>query len=150
MTKRSAKKTERKVAKQKQKKKKIALKQKKKLLKSNKSICNGCGFIGKPKKTKKGGWILFFIKLAFVVPTVLLIILLSFFEGLARGISLQKPHSILWNIGFENFFPYFPYVLCACPRCKSGNSMKKLKSQDGRFIFGRYEMDPLLKKRRIW
>ncbi len=126
--------------------KKQALKNKKKLFRSNKYICNDCGFIGKCKKIKKGSWFIFCIKFMIILPVILVIITLSMLEGLVRMFSLTKPRSIIWDIGFERFFPYFPYILMSCPDCKHGNSMKKLKTQDGQNIYARYEREHFLSR----
>lgn len=133
--------------KQKQKRKKNKLKEKKKLLRSNKYICSYCGFIGKPHKVKKGSWIFFFIKLIIVTPIILIIIALSMIEGLIRGLSFSTPESVIWDTGFEKFFPGFPYTLANCPDCKSSNSMKKLCTRDGRDVYERFERDHFLVRR---
>ncbi len=127
--------------------KKKKLKERERLLKSNKSICHYCGFIGKPKKIKKGSWFMFFIKVTVVIPATVMIITLSMLEGLIRMIAFSRPCSVIWNIGFESFFPHFPHNLSSCPECAHANSMKGLRSQKGLHIYERFERDHFIMRR---
>jgi len=130
--------------KQRRKNIKKAEKNKGKILRSRKYICDECGFIGKPKVKKEGTWVMFFVKLAIVSPIVAGIVILSAIEGALRVVTMSRIESIIWQIGFEKFFPNTPYKLYACPDCKNPNSMKKIRSREGAHVFERFDREHFL------
>jgi hypothetical protein len=130
--------------KQRLKNKKKAAKEKKKILKNGKYICEECGFIGKPAVKKYGTWAMFFVKLAIVSPIVSVIVLLSAVEGVMKLLTTSGGESLIWQIGFEKFFPAVPYKLYACRDCKKPNSMKKISSPEGTNVFDRFDREHFL------
>lgn len=122
-------------------------KEKGKLLRSNKWICNDCGFIGKPKKRKRGSWIICILAFTIAFPLVVLIIALSMAEGLLRMLTFSAPQSIIWNIGFGKFFPRIPYKLYGCTDCGHEASMKKIKTKEGKRVFERFDREHFIMRR---
>jgi hypothetical protein len=123
---------------------KVKNKERKKTLDSSMSICKFCGFIGKPIKNQQGSWWSPVYRLIAGIFFIIMFPLTITIDWLLKILGLSQERTLLGK-NISKFTMSIPFYLQQCKNCNSPNSMKKLGTQDGRFIYDKFAKDRFIK-----